>query len=96
MGFGIDNLFIPVNAPHPENAHLFLDFLMRPEIAVNIAELQAYVNCNAAADALLSEEFKSNPVLYIPSDVLGQTEFIQNVGEAQLIFNDIWTRFKQY
>ena len=96
MGFGIDNLFIPVNAPHPENAHLFLDFLMRPEIAVNIAEIQGYINCNAAADALLSEEFKSNPVLYIPSDVLGQTEFIQNVGEAQLIYNDIWTRFKQY
>ena len=96
MGFGIDNLFIPVNAPHPENAHFFLDFLMRPEIAVNIAELQGYLNCNAAADALLSEEFKGNPVLYIPPGVLGQTEFIQNVGEAQLIYNDIWTRFKQY
>lgn len=96
MGFGIDNLFIPVNAPHPENAHLFLNFIMRPEIAVNIAEKQAYINCNQAADELLSEEFKQNPVLYIPSEVLGQTEFIQNVGDAQLIYNDIWTRFKQY
>lgn len=96
MGFGIDSLFIPVNAPHPNNAHLFLDFIMRPEIAVNIAEMQAYLNCNRAADALLSEEFKSNPALYIPSEILGETEFIQDVGDAQLIFNDIWTKFKQH
>lgn len=96
MGFGIDNLFIPVNAPHPDNAHQFLNFLMRPEIAVNIAEMQGYINCNRAADSLLSDEFKANPVLYIPSDVLGNTEFIQNVGDAQLIYNDMWTRFKQY
>ena len=96
MGFGIDNLFIPANAPHPTNAHVFLDFLLRPEIAVNIAEQQAYINCNRGADALLSEEFKANPALYIPSEILGETEFIQDVGDAQLVYNDIWTRFGQY
>ncbi len=96
MGFGIDALFIPSKAPHPDNAHLFLDFLMRPEIAVNIAEMQAYINCNRAADDLLSEEFKSNPALYIPSEVLGETEFIQDVGDALPIYDKIWTDFKQY
>ena len=96
MGFGIDSLFIPANAPHPGNAHAFLNFLLRPEIAVNIAEFQAYINCNRAAEPLLSEEYKSNPALYIPTEILGETEFIQDVGDAQLLFNDIWTRFKQY
>ncbi|MCL1965268.1 MAG: spermidine/putrescine ABC transporter substrate-binding protein [Firmicutes bacterium] len=96
MGFGIDSLFIPANAPHPQNAHAFLNFLLRPEIAVNIAEQQAYINCNRAADPLLSAEFKSNPALYIPAEILGKTEFIQDVGDAQLLYNDIWTRFKQY
>ncbi len=95
MGFGIDSLFVPVKAPHPNNAHLFLDFLMRPEIAVNIAQYQGYINCNRAADPLLSAEFKANPVLYIPTEVLGDTEFIQDVGDAQTIFYDIWTKFKQ-
>lgn len=96
MGFGIDSLFIPVNAPHPDNAHAFLNFLLEPEIGAAIAEYQAYVNVNRAADSLLSEEYKSNPALYIPSEVLGDTEFIQDVGEAQEIFYDIWTKFKQY
>ncbi len=95
MGFGIDSVFIPVNAPHPDNAHQFINFMLRPEIGAQIAEVQMYLNCNKAAEPLLSEEYKSNPALYIPSEILGETEFIQDVGDAQLLFNDIWTRFKQ-
>ncbi|MCL1795980.1 MAG: spermidine/putrescine ABC transporter substrate-binding protein [Clostridia bacterium] len=96
MGFGIDNLFIPANAPHPDNAHQFLDFILRPEIGKSIAENQAYICVNQASDPLLSDEFKSNPALYIPDEILGTPEFIQDVGEAQSLYIDIWTRFKQH
>lgn len=96
MGFGIDSLFIPVNAPNVDSAHLFLDFLLRPEIGAVIAEQQAYVCVNRASYELLSDEYKANPALYIPPEILGDTEFIQDVGDAQLIYNDIWTKFKQY
>ena len=97
MGFGIDCVFVPVNAPHPDNAHAFIDFMLRPEIAKDIAEVQSYLNCNLAAEPLLSEEYRSNSeVLYIPEEVLGDTEFIQDVGDAQVIYSEIWTQFKQY
>lgn len=95
MGFGIDACFIPANAPHPDNAHAFLNFLMRPEIGAVIAEKQMYQCCNIAAEEFLSEEYKNNPALYIPAEVLGTTEFIQDVGEATALYSDIWTRFKQ-
>lgn len=96
MGFGIDCVFVPVNAPHPDNAHLFLDFLLRPEIGAAIAEVQLYLNCNLAAVDLLSDEYKASPVLFIPDEIKGEMEFIENVGDAQFIYYDIWTRFKQY
>jgi spermidine/putrescine transport system substrate-binding protein len=95
MGFGIDCLFIPVNAPHPDNAHLFLDFLMRPENGAVIAEFQASICVNLASEPLLSEEHKANPILYIPDEILGETEFIQDVGEATPLFEEIWVQFKQ-
>lgn len=61
------------------------------------AEVQSYLNCNLAAEPLLSEEYRSNSeVLYIPEEVLGDTEFIQDVGDAQVIYSEIWTQFKQY
>ena len=95
MGFGIDNLFIPKNAPHPDNAHLFLDFILRPEIGKAIAENQAYMCVNRASYPLLSDEFKSNPALYIPSEVLGDTEYIEDIGtEPTAWMSTAWDKFK--
>lgn len=95
MGFGIDGLVIPVKAPHPTNAHTFLNFLLTPEIGAAIAEVQLYVNPNQAADALLPESYLNNQALNIPADVLGDYEFMQDVGEQETLFQDIWTAFKQ-
>lgn len=94
-GFGIDAIVVPVNAPHKNNAHAFLDFLLRPEIGAQIAEVQQYINCNQAAVPLLSEEYLNNPVVFIPPELLGETEFIQDVGDAILLYNEMWTAFKQ-
>lgn len=95
MGFGIDSLFIPVNAPHPDNAHQFLDFLLRPEIGVQIAMMQAYRTVNRAAFDLLPEEVTSDASIYIPAEALGTPEYIMDVGDATPIYSEIWTKFKQ-
>lgn len=94
MGYGIDSLMIPVNAPHPNNAELFLNFMMQPEIAANCALMQYYMNPNLAAEAFLPEDYLNSPVLYIPQEILGTPEFIEDVGEAEIIFQEIWTEFK--
>jgi spermidine/putrescine transport system substrate-binding protein len=97
MGFGIDSLFIPVNAPHPGNAHDFLDFLLRPENGATIAEVQAYICVNQASESYLTDEYKA--ALYIPDEVMAQIhdsmEFIEDVGEATPLYDEIWVRFKQ-
>ena len=94
MGFGVDGFVIPVKAKNVDNAHLFLDYLMRPEVAAHCAEMQGYICVNKAADPYLSEAFRSDPVVYIPDDILGQTEFVQDVGESESLFTDIYTAFK--
>ena len=96
MGFGIDALFVPVNAPHPDNAHLFLDFLLKPDIGLSIALEQAYTCVNQEAYKLLPQEIKDNPALYIPAEIIGQPEYIMDVGDAEPIFTEIWTKFQQF
>ena len=44
---------VPTNAPDPDAAHLFLDFLMRPEIAARNADYSGYLPVIPAADALV-------------------------------------------
>lgn len=95
MGFGIDAWFVPLNAPHMDNAHTFLNYILDAEVGARISEQILYICPNQAAQAYLSEEFKSNKVLYIPSEVLGETEFIKDVGEATTLYDNIWTAFKQ-
>jgi spermidine/putrescine transport system substrate-binding protein len=94
MGYGIDNLVIPVNAPHPHNAELFLDYMMEPEVAAYCALMQYYMNPNKAAEAFLPEEYLTSPVLYIPPEILGTPEFIEDVGEMESVYQEIWTEFR--
>lgn len=94
IGFGIDSLAIPVNAPHPGNAHLFLDYLMRPEVAAYVAQYQLYINPNAAADELIDPAFFEFDCMNIPADLLATAEYIQDVGEYESVFQDIWMEFK--
>lgn len=94
MGFGIDGLAIPAKAEHVDNAHLFLDYLMRPEVAAHNAMWQAYMCVNKAAEAHLSEEFLNSPVINVPEDKFTSKEYIVDIGEAETIMQEIYTAFK--
>ncbi|AOF92506.1 extracellular solute-binding protein [Sinorhizobium sp. RAC02] len=62
-----DVLAIPADASHPQAAHAFIDFFMRPEIAAAAATETGFSTANKAALALLDEKLRENPNLY-PSD----------------------------
>lgn len=94
IGYGIDALFIPASAPHPENAHLFLNYLMRPEVAAYVAEYQWYINPNTAAEPLIDPFLQDFAALNIPEDLLATAEFVMDVGAYESMYQDIWTAFK--
>ncbi len=89
-----DNFVIPTGAKNKENAELFINFCMRPEIAKMISDEYPYVSPNEAAKALFSEEYLSNPVSNPSSEELAKGQLLKNLGEASKIYDDIWTEFK--
>lgn len=95
LGFGIDGCFIPSNAPHAKNANLFLEFLLRPEIAAVCAEWQYYCTPNAAALEVISEDYKARTEFMGLFDRMDDAEFVLNLPpEDEQKFQDIWTTFK--
>lgn len=62
-----DNMAIPADAPHPGNAHKFLDFMMRAEVAAANSNYVYYANGNQASKALLNEDVIGDPAIY-PDD----------------------------
>ncbi|MDJ0748364.1 MAG: extracellular solute-binding protein [Woeseiaceae bacterium] len=63
-GLWIDGLYIPSDAPHKDNAYLFIDFLMRADIAAANANASYYANANRASWELTLPEILSNPSIY--------------------------------
>jgi putrescine transport system substrate-binding protein len=59
-----DGMMVPADAPHPRNAHLFLDFLMRPEVIAPISDLLRYANANRASLPLIDPELLADPAAY--------------------------------
>lgn len=93
IGFGIMANFIPKNAPHPDAAHKFIDFILQPEISARCFEYLGYYCTNKAAEELLKPEYRD--FLTLPSEFGGDMEMIRTVGaEAEEAHNKIWTEFK--
>ena len=60
----IDGMFIPRDAPHPGNAHVFLNYLLRPEVIAHISNVIHYANANAAAVPFVDPRILSDPAAY--------------------------------
>jgi spermidine/putrescine-binding protein len=85
---------IPASAPHPELAHAFIDFTLEPEIAAEICRTMYYSTPNRAALPLLPAELRENPAIFPPPDVMARLELIEDLGEATVLWDRIWTEVK--
>jgi spermidine/putrescine transport system substrate-binding protein len=90
----VDNVCIAKGAPHPENAHAFINHLLDPSVGVEIVETINYATANLAAREQLPDEPKSNPAMYPPAELIEKSEALIDVGEASRLYDEAWTAIK--
>jgi len=89
-----DTLAIPADAPHPGNAHAFINYLMRPEVAAANSNFVYYANANAAATSLVDEELRSDPGIYPTPEVKARLQpNLSKSADFTRLLNRSWTRF---
>jgi spermidine/putrescine transport system substrate-binding protein len=76
-----DTLAIPKGAPHPENAHKFINFLLDANVGAEIFKTIKYPSPNAAAKALMDDSYKNNPTIFPPADIVAKCEYPKYAGE---------------
>ncbi len=59
-----DLMYIPADAPHPDNAYLFLDFMLRPDVIARATNFTSYANANRSATALVDTSITSDLAIY--------------------------------
>ena len=90
-----DTLAIPTGAPHPENAHAFLNFLLDAEVGKGLASTIGFATPNAAARALMDDAYKTNTAIFPPDDVIAKCGPGLYLGEeATKVRDEVWTRIK--
>jgi putrescine transport system substrate-binding protein len=65
-----DQMAIPIDAPNPEAAHVFLNFIMDAQNMADASNYVYYANGNAASQPMLEEDVIGDPAIYPDEDTL--------------------------
>ncbi|MBN1956428.1 MAG: spermidine/putrescine ABC transporter substrate-binding protein [Anaerolineae bacterium] len=89
-----DNLCIPRSAPSQYTAEVFINFLLRPDVAAMNSNFTWYASPNAEATELIDAEILAEPAIYPPPEVMEQLEWLEDVGEAAPLYSRFWTEVR--
>jgi putrescine transport system substrate-binding protein len=90
-----DNLAIPKDAAHAVEAHAFIDYLLRPEVAALNSNLVAYANGNLASQKFVDRTILDDKSVYPDASTMSR---LYTVGardqKSQRLINRLWTKIK--
>ena len=89
-----DMYAIPADAPHPNNAHAFINFMMRPDVAAKNSNFVNYATGNAASLPMVDEAVRNDPGVYPPAEVKAKLfPDLAATDEFTRLVNRSWTKF---
>lgn len=86
-----DGIAIPKGAPHPENAHAYINHIHDKDVMTEIAKTINYATSNIAARSNLSAETLANPAIYPPNEVIAKSESLISLGDHAKLYDEAWT-----
>ena len=90
-----DNLAIPADAKHVDEAHAFINYLMKPEVIAKASNYVQYANGNLASQKFLDESVFKNPAVYPTAETVKKLFTISPYGpKEQRILTREWTAIK--
>ncbi|WP_298185188.1 polyamine ABC transporter substrate-binding protein [uncultured Pseudomonas sp.] len=94
-GSFFDMLAIPADAKNAEEAHVFLNYLMQPEVMANITNFVQFPNGNAAATPLVDEVLRNDPGIYPDAETMAKIYTFPDLpSKVQRTMTRSWTKIK--
>ncbi|MBN2753217.1 MAG: polyamine ABC transporter substrate-binding protein [Rhodospirillaceae bacterium] len=90
-----DVMLIPTDAPHPQEALAYINYIMNPEAVAKISNFVAYANANKAANALVAGDIRDDPGIYPPPEVMDKLYMLPENSQSLIRYRvRSWTRVK--
>ena len=91
----MDTMVIPADAKNVENAHKFINYILRPEVHAGLTNAVTYANPNKAATEFVDEEVRNNKSIFLPSEDVKKLIPPGNVDNAtRRVMTRYFTQFK--
>ena len=90
-----DNLAIPKDAAHVEEAYAFINYLMKPEVAAKNSNLVSYANGNLASQKFIDKAVLDDKGVYPDEATLAKLYTVSARDQkTQRVINRLWTKIK--
>ena len=90
-----DNLAIPKDARNVAEAHAFIDYLQKPEVAAKNSNFISYANGNLASQNFIDKAVLDDRTIYPDEATMSRLYTIKAYDAAtQRLMNRLWTRIK--
>jgi putrescine transport system substrate-binding protein len=90
-----DNLAIPKDAKNVAEAHAFIDYLQKPEVAAKNSNFISYANGNLASQKFIDQAILDDRTIYPDAATMSRLYTIKAYDAAtQRVMNRLWTRIK--
>jgi len=94
-GIWFDNIYIPADAPHKDNAYLFADYMLRPKVAAKATNYIGYANANKSSLAFVKPSISADGAIYPNAQIIKRmrtTEVLSPKLERRR--SRTWTKIK--
>jgi putrescine transport system substrate-binding protein len=90
-----DMMVIPADAPHPDNAHKFINYMMKPEVAAGLSNKVFYANPNLESKKFVKPEVANNPAVFLSAADLKNMKAPDAIGgDIRRTMTRLYTSFK--
>ena len=88
-----DQMAIPADAPHVAEAHEFINYILRPEVAAKASNYVFYANGNKASQEMLDPEVRDDPAVYPDEETMAKLFTIKPLDDrGRRTLTRLWTK----
>jgi len=90
-----DMLAVPKDAPDPDSAYAFLNYMMTPQVIADVSNFKRYANANSASQSMVLPAVKDDPGIYPPLDQRQKLAVqLADSAEQTRAITRVWQKFK--
>ncbi|WP_297947519.1 spermidine/putrescine ABC transporter substrate-binding protein [uncultured Fibrobacter sp.] len=90
----VDAMTLSSNAPNPDGAYAFMNYILDVKNGAQLAQYINYATPNKASLEILDSTYKKNRIINPPHETFARMEYLKDLGEAAMMYDEAWTTVK--